>query len=165
MNKLKKTKVINSSSILMLLCIAVSVVMYCETAFAGKSDNNISFKWKANPSSENIVGYKLYYGKKSRFDANGSLKSNFKYDYCVDFTELIRCSGSNYSNCVDLGSAQLECQNLYTATPQCTLKNLKGKKYFSLTAYNYQNESSFTKELNNFQNRMVLSSVYDILLK
>lgn len=162
MNKLKKTKVINSSSIVMLLCIAVSVVMYCETAFAGKSEN-ISFKWKANPSSENIVGYKLYYGKKSRFNTNGSLKANFQYDYCVDFTELLRCSGTNYSNCAKLGLAQLDCDNLYTATPQCTLKNVKEKNYFALTAYNHKNESGFTNELQNL-NSVNLSSVYKILL-
>ncbi len=139
------------------------MIVHCDTALAGQN-SDITFKWKANPSDENIVGYKLYYGNKSRFNANGSEKASFQYDYCIDFAELVRCSGTNYSSCVDLGIAQLDCENLYTATPKCTLKNLKGNNYFTLTAYNNQKESGFSDELQKISS-VALSSVYKILLE
>ena len=143
---------------------AIIMILYCQPAMA-KVSKDITFKWNANPTSEDIVGYRLYYGKKSRFNSSGTLKSNFQYDYCVDFAELVRCSGSNYSSCVDLGSAQLDCENLYSETPKCTLKNIQGYKYFSLTAYNNQDESGFTKELNLVNHSIsTLTAVYNVLL-
>jgi len=166
MKKSNKIRLIISNSIFILLYIAFSFVLHCGSAYAENSDN-ITFNWKANPSSENIVGYRLYYGMKSRFNENGSTKFNFQYDYCVDFTELLRCSGSNYYDCVDLGPAQLECQNISSANPKCTLKNMKGQKFFALTAYNYQSESSFTHELkliNTSSHSSTLISVYELLL-
>ncbi len=124
---------------------------------------NVSFQWQSNPTSENVVGYKLYYGKNSRFYVSGNQKPSFKYEYCVDFTERTRCSGANYSNCEDLGPAKLYCENLYTQTPKCTLKNIYGNNYFALTAYNNNMESGFTHELKMI-NAVSLSAVYEILL-
>lgn len=135
-------------------------------AHAGVS-KDIKVQWKANPSHENIIGYKLYYGNKSRYDSKGRLKKGFKYDYCVDFTELMRCSGSNYSKCVDLGSAQVNCSNLYGDNPKCILKKLSGNNYFALTAYNAQEESSFTYELKSGSklNGLAQTAILGLLIK
>ena len=135
---------------LIILFVFVSSLFLSASSVVGSTNEKISFAWQPNPANENIVGYRLYYGKSSRFDSSGKQKTNFQYDYCVDFAELVRCSGNNFSNCEDLGPAQLNCENLYSETPKCTLTNLGGNKYFALTVYDNQQESAFTKELSKF---------------
>ncbi|MCL7486567.1 MAG: hypothetical protein M8357_00135 [Desulfobulbaceae bacterium] len=109
----------------------------------------VSFAWQANPPEDNVIGYRLYYGGYSRFDSSGKPKSNFSYDYYIDFAELERCytDGSGVS-CRILSSEELQCVNLNRDVPTCTISNLHGSLYFALTAYNAQAESTYTPELN-----------------
>ena len=109
---------------------------------------NVSFKWKANPPEDYIIGYRLYYGGNSRFNSNGVPKANFSYDYYIDFAEQKLClAGSDKTNCKMLSADDLQCKNLYGDGPQCTVSKLHGLLYFALTAYNAQSESAFTEEL------------------
>jgi len=95
-----------------------------------------------------VIGYRLYYGSESRFDFKGTLKTNFFYDYYIDFLEFKRCVADGTDIfCEDLYPDDFQCENLYGDLPQCTVNKLQGPLYFALTAYNAQAESGFTQEL------------------
>lgn len=150
----KKTNISSTLKVLLVLSnVILSVLLLTNTSFAS-TQSTIAFKWKANPSKENIRGYKLYYGKKSRYYGSGVKKTNFQYDYCVDFNEQVRCSGKNFKNCVRLGSAQLDCDNLHSTSPICRIKKSSDYKFFTLTAYNHKGESEFTQELRIIDNKV-----------
>lgn len=108
----------------------------------------VSFSWKANPAEDYVVGYRLYYSSESRFDYNGNLKTNFSYDYYIDFSESERCvPGTDGTDCKILELTDLQCGDLYGDSPECTIHNLQGVKYLAMTAYNAQAESDYTYEL------------------
>lgn len=118
---------------------------------AGKAnasqDATLTFNWQANSAAEGVEGYRLYYGSKSRYNNNGSLKKDFDYDYFVDFNDGLECSGTNFSSCRTLKNDELNCKNLSKASPSCILTKVDPECYFSLTAYNYHSESGYTQEL------------------
>jgi len=107
-----------------------------------------SFSWQANPPEDNVIGYRLYYASESRFNPNQTLKTDFSYDYYIDFAESKRCvDDGTETDCQDLSDDDFQCNNLYGDTPLCTIYQLKGVQYFAMTAYNAQVESGFTQEL------------------
>ncbi len=149
-----------------LFALVIIIIAYTFGDFSvaqAKASSGATFRWVANPAHENIIGYKLYYGKKSRYDSAGNEKTNFKYDVCVNFYERKRCTGKNFSNCEKLSSKELKCKGLSSNDPQCTLTNVNGGKYFSLTAYNADDESSFTREVT--QTPVVTAAFIPLLLK
>ena len=130
-------------SIIFLFLVFTSAV-FVEASIGG----TVTFSWQANPSEDYVIGYRLYYGADSRFNSNGTLKTSFSYDYYIDFSDFMRCdASSNGTSCEMLRPEELQCENLYESVPQCTISNLYGYLYFTLTAYNAQAESSFTPEL------------------
>ncbi|GEM_PF-927444 len=108
---------------------------------------DVTFSWRANPPQDNVIGYRLYYGPESRFDASGRLKAGFHYQEFIDFTEFERCDGADPLSCDALSTAEVQCEGLYGDTPRCTVSGLSGPLYFAMTAYNAQAESSYTREL------------------
>jgi hypothetical protein len=120
----------------------------------------VTFSWQANPPEDNVIGYRLYYGAYSRFNPNGSVKSNFSYRYYIDFADQVRCDAySDGISCKLLTTEELQCENLYGEVPKCSVPDLHGHLYFALTAYNAQSESSFTPELNLTVNAEGLAAV------
>lgn len=137
----------------------IALLLNCGPSEA-KVGQKVSFTWRANAPHEDVIGYRLYYGNKSRFNANGTPKLNFNYDYYLDFAEQKRCtSAGNSAFCEDLTNKDLNCVGLYRESPRCTIANLRGKLYFALTAYNNQAESRFSRELNLLVDAKALSSV------
>lgn len=107
-----------------------------------------SFSWHANPPEDNVIGYRLYYASESRFNLDQTLKSDFSYDYYIDFVESKRCvDDGTDADCQDLSDTDFQCFNLYGDTPLCTVYQLRGMQFFAMTAYNAQAESDFTPEL------------------
>ena len=135
-------KKVTSATFLFLLLFLLFGVQYLHAS----TDNSVSFSWLANSADEDVVGYRLYYGDYSRFNTDGSLKLDFSYRYVIDLNHAEKCD-LVYENCTTLKEEELDCSNLYGDKPSCTLKQLSGRKYFSLTAYNYYGESQYTKEL------------------
>lgn len=109
----------------------------------------ITFSWYANPPQDYVLGYRLYYGTSSRYTSEGLPKSNFSYDYYIDFTLSERCLGDGTdTHCEQLDPSALLCENLAGKTPSCTIYNLPGQDYFfAMTAYNVDAESGYTREL------------------
>lgn len=141
---LKSARAFARSIFILFLLLLTSGSGAAEASVGG----SVSFKWRANPPEDYVIGYRLYYGESSRFNSNGASKANFSYDYYIDFAEQERCEGgSNGTECMALNSTELDCRNLYGDVPQCTVSKLHGLLYFALTAYNAQTESNFTKEL------------------
>lgn len=136
-------------SLFRLVLPALSVLILMDVA-PGEvvAASKVSFTWQANPIEDNVIGYRLYYGS-SRFDSNGVLKKGFSYDYYIDFADSVRCiAGSGgKTSCELLGTDKLHCEGLNESYPRCTVSDLHGRLYFALTAYNAQNESSYTSEL------------------
>ncbi len=115
---------------------------------AGSAGAGVSFTWQANPPEEKVTGYRLYYGAQSRFDTSGKLKTGFNYDYYLDFAASKRCvPGGTTASCVNLTASDFSCTNLSGNIPQCTVNNLQGRMYFTLTAYNAISQSGYTIEL------------------
>lgn len=131
-----------------MAAVLVTVVYFhtCDTAHAA-TESSATFQWQANQSEEYVIGYRLYYGSSSRFNSDGTLKANFSYTQYIDFTEMTRCSGSDYSSCELLSSEDLQCAGYYSVTPVCTVNNLKGTLYFAMTAYSNTAESNYTQEV------------------
>ena len=126
------------------LFLVFTSAVFVEASVAEK----VTFSWQANPPEDYVIGYRLYYGADSRFNSNGTLKTSFSYDYYIDFSDLTRCdASSNGASCEMLRPEELHCENLYESVPTCTISDLYGQLFFSLTAYNAQAESSFTSEL------------------
>lgn len=130
------------------------------------TDGTVTFSWQANPTKDYVIGYRLYYGSGSRFNSNGTLKSNFSYDHYIDYSELKRCDiYSSGTSCEILSPKELQCENLYQSSPKCTVFNLRGPLYFAMTAYNAQAESGFTSELKLKGLTTFLTAVNALLLK
>jgi len=119
---------------------------------AAQASEQVTFSWRANPQDDNVVGYRLYYGSGSRYDGGGHLKSGFSYDYYLDFATSQRCRTTKSGPvCEQYRDNEVRCEGLNTETPTCTLYGLVGGyKYFTMTAYNAQAESAYTKELKSY---------------
>ncbi len=146
-----------------ILIITLIVISRGGAAVAGVG-SQVSFSWQANPLDDYIVGYRLYYGGSSRYNAKGKLKTDFAYDYYIDFAKGKRCvPGSSGRDCEFLGSQELQCTNLSGQYPSCTIYKLHGHLYFALTAYNTQAESGFTPELKATVNPLGLAAVQEAI--
>jgi len=132
---------------------AACLLMVAFFVFAGVSnvqaEGEISFSWSANPVEDQIIGYRLYLGQESRYDAENQLKMNFSYDYYIDFTSWEYCpaDGDGYG-CAPLPDGAVSCVDLFQENPKCTIQNSQNWSFFTLTAYNSQEESDYTPELN-----------------
>ncbi len=110
--------------------------------------DHATFSWRANPQDDVVIGYRLYYGSSSRYDATGHPKSAFNYDFYLDFVEEEVCRvTSSGPVCAPYDESLVHCENLAGEHPRCTLHNLSGWKYFTMTAYNAAAESPYTTEL------------------
>jgi hypothetical protein len=153
--------------VLLLSVLAVSLAPWSVQAA-----ESISLSWVANPVEDNIVGYRLYYGTRSRYTDDGRLAANFYYDYYLDFTSWERCSlATGEPVCETIADGDVSCVDLYGESPQCTVYNFQGSLFFAMTAYSSQAESDYTQEL--FQQLGstvspaqlgVLQQVYSLLL-
>lgn len=137
-------------------------------AFASKP---ATFSWGANPQDDNVIGYRLYYGSSSRFTNGGQLKSGFSYTYYLDFANAQRCRTTKSGPvCEQYRDNEVRCEGLNSETPKCTLYGLGGYEYFTMTAYNAQAESNYTKELKSHFGAAspdvvaALQAIYNILL-
>ncbi len=129
--------------------------------FSALAADQVSFSWRANPQSDNVIGYRLYYGPESRFAAGGVTKSGFNYTYYLDFTDSQRCRLTDSGPvCETYSDSDVYCEGLYGETPKCTLYNLEGKYYFTMTAYNAQAESDYTTELKGYFGKLKTSSSF-----
>lgn len=131
-------------ALLLLASIALALAPVKAHALA-----KVTFSWRGNPPGDFVVGYRLYYGTSSRYNFDGQLKSNFSYDYYIDFNRSERCLAANPDlGCEHLNSSELSCENLAGDLPSCTVYNLPGQTYyFAMTAYNTDIESDYTREL------------------
>ncbi len=137
-----------------------------------QAEDQATFSWRANPQGDNVLGYRLYYGPSSRLDSDGHAKSGFSYAQYLDFARSERCRLTDSGPvCETYSESEVTCEGLYGATPKCTLHGLGGWKYFAMTAYNAQAESSYTAELKSFFGAASpeivanLHAIYSILLK
>ena len=141
----------------------VSVVQAAESA---------TFSWRANPQDDNVIGYRLYYGPDSRYDRRGHLRAGFSYSYYLDFATSQRCrpTKSGPPVCEQYRDNEVHCEGLNTRRPKCTVYGLGGYKYFTMTAYNSQGESPYTRELKSYLGAGTpeivgtLRAIYNILL-
>ena len=136
-----------------------------------QASGQVTFSWRANPQDDNVVGYRLYYGSTSRYDSTGHLKSGFSYDHYLDFATFQRCRTTKSGPvCEQYADNEVRCQGLNTNKPRCTIYGLGGYKYFTMTAYNAQAESAYTKELKSYLGNATppivgaLHAVYTLLL-
>jgi len=132
---------------LFVVLIFVIFALFGKEPVKAAAADNLTFQWQANPTEENVTGYRLYYGPQSRYDSDGSLRENFSYPQYIDFSEQIRCSGTEYNDCETLDSQDLQCEGLYSETPRCTVYGLRGTLFLTMTAYTNIAESGFTAEL------------------
>lgn len=145
------------SSIVCFLLVTLFVFADYSPAQAAKG---ITFSWRANPVEDEVVGYRLYYGSKSRFTSG-------KYERYIDFTSSKSCpAGTNGYGCEPLTANAVSCNDLFRETPKCTVKVQSGDWYFAMTAYNGHAESNFTHELSTVspQKYAFLRQVYHLLL-
>lgn len=116
-------------------------------------NKSISFTWDPN-IEENLVGYKLYYGKQSRFDesldpeartaeltkknCNGNQKCIDSWlNYCTDpADQMCDYDWFDYDDNIDI-------KNMV----ECTITLPVGTYFFAVTAYDDKFESKFSKEL------------------
>jgi len=123
----------------------------------------IAFSWHANPTQDEIVGYRLYYGRQSRTVTDG-------YEQYIDFGSMRRCpADGNDLLCAPLDEHAVTCQDLYRSEPQCIVHDLTGPLYFAITAYNASDESEYSLELTNVSavpvpKALILQRIYSILL-
>jgi len=130
------------------LCCWLGINATC--SFASAADQ-ATFSWRANPQSDDVVGYRLYLGSISRFDERGLVKQNFSYASYLDFTDSRRCTLTDSGPvCEMYTEAEVHCEGMKGTTPSCTLHNLAGQYYFAMTAYNAQAESDYTGELSEY---------------
>jgi hypothetical protein len=130
-----------------LILLPVLLLLFTINITPVSASTKATFRWKPNPPQEFVAGYRLYYGSKSRFNSDKTLKANFSYTYRIDFVDQTRCTGPGFSSCTQLNSNNLQCQGLFAETPSCTVSNLEGALYFAMTAYTNSAESSYTYEL------------------
>jgi len=129
-----------------------SIVVFCLSgiffAAIAQAVDHVTFSWKANPSEDSVIGYRLYYGSTSRYDATGALKENFHYERYLDFTEGEMCqSTASGPVCSPYDASLVSCEHLTGDHPRCTVHNLEGWTFFAMTAYNSIAESAYTHEL------------------
>ncbi len=136
-----------SALLLSISTFIIVLALSVKAAVAVNASDSACFSWKQNPASEEILGYRIYYGNQSRFNSDNSLKNNFSYTQFIDLTENVRCHGPDYSICEQIDSNLLECEDLFSDDPRCTLYNLSGKLYFTITAYSNDAEGAFTYEI------------------
>jgi hypothetical protein len=120
----------------------------------------VSFSWRANPVEDDVVGYRLYYGVRSRSAAG-------HYDYYIDFTSMERCPAEGGGwGCDPLPASAVSCQDLFREIPKCTVNDLPGRSYLAMTAYNSVSESDYTQEIAYVspEVRINLQAVYGLLL-
>lgn len=131
-------------ALLLLACVTLALAPARAHALT-----KVTFSWQGNPPGDFVLGYRLYYGGSSRFNPDGQLKSNFSYDYYIDFNRSERCLASKPDlGCDHLNNSELSCENLTGDLPICTVYNLPGQSYyFAMTAYNTDVESGYTREL------------------
>jgi len=128
----------------LLLCF-LGIHGNCSSAFAA---DQVTFSWRANPQSDSVMGYRLYFGSTSRFEKRGLVKQDFPYTFYLDFTSSRRCQlTDSVPACETYTNAEVDCEGIYSETPSCTLHYLKGQYYFAMTAYNAQAESDYSREL------------------
>lgn len=144
-------------------CFLVTSVFLATPIMAASS---VTFSWLANPPEENVIGYRLYYGSQSRYNSDGSYKEDFSYPQYIDFMDQVRCFGTDYSSCEPLSSQDLQCEELYSETPRCTVYGLNGTLYFAMTACTNTAESGFTAELKSATPQQLQSivQIIDLLL-
>lgn len=137
------------------------VIIFLSPVQAAKG---ITFSWSANPVEDEVVGYRLYYGKDSRFTGGN-------YDRYIDFTSLESCpADTNGYGCEPLAANAVSCEDLFRESPKCTVNGLSGGLYFAMTAYTSQEESDYTNELKSDDNSApsqkvaVLQQIYSLLL-
>ncbi|HFQ90719.1 MAG TPA: hypothetical protein ENK27_11660 [Desulfobulbus sp.] len=129
-------------------CFLVLVLFLVSGSLTGAlAAGQVTFSWRANPPEDHVLGYRLYYGTRSRFDSTGHPRPGFHYDSFIDFTESERCDGSDPQSCEALSAGEVVCENLWGDTPRCTVSGLTGPLYVAMTAYNAQMESDYTHEL------------------
>ena len=117
-------------------------------AVSAHAVDHATFSWRANPQDDAVLGYRLYYGSSSRYDAAGRLKSDFNYDFYLDFAEEEICRvTSSGPVCAPYDESLVYCEDLAGEQPRCTLHNLSDWKFFTMTAYNAAAESPYTTEL------------------
>lgn len=139
----------------LVLITAWLVVSFASPVVAG---DGFSFSWQPNPATDEVVGYRLYYGSSSRSVTGG-------YDYYIELNSGQRCpAGGNGFGCEPLPAGALSCQNLFRDNPTCTVYNLPGHVYLAMTACNAWSESAYTHEVAFPPRPLVLSQVYKLLL-
>ncbi len=157
-------------AVLFLLCF----LLFCGTGggvSVAEASRPVTFSWRANPQDDNVVGYRLYYGPDSRFERGGHVKAGFSYSYYLDFATSQRCRPTKSGPvCEQYRGNEVRCEGLNTEAPKCTLYGLGGYKYFTMTAYNAQAESPYTRELKSYLGEGTppavgtLRAIYTILL-
>ena len=144
------------------------------------ADDTITFAWRANPDGDEVIGYRLYYGSESRFTydpverltVSSNLKTDFSYEYYLDFTSWQRCPADmDGLGCEPLPDDMVTCKNLYQDNPVCTITGLSDQLYFTMTAYNAWTESGYSEECMGDQLKRakvaasVLPAIRSLLLK
>ena len=154
----------------------VLISLACCVAVGGgfstaRAAEQITFSWNPNPQSDNVLGYRLYVGQSSRFDDDGLVKPAPSYQYYIDFSSSQRCLSTDSGPvCETYTDDEVTCEGIYGEEPRCTLYKLRGRNYVAMTAYNAQQESDFTDELNvesvvSPQDLVLLQVIYSLLLK
>jgi hypothetical protein len=101
----------------------------------------VSFSWQANPPEDEVIGYRLYYGTSSRHVVGG-------YEEYIDFGSQQRCPADRHGfGCIPLGTGVVTCEDLYRESPRCTVTDLSGHLFFSMTAYNATSEGEYSTEV------------------
>lgn len=156
-----------SDSLLAFCCFLVTSLFLLSggltTALAA---NKVTFSWRASPPEEKILGYRLYYGARSRFDHAHLPRPGFRYDWFIDFTKSQRCEGANPQHCTPLSPGEVVCENLKGDSPRCTLSGVTGPLFFAMTAYNAKSESGYSREhcLQRNPVAQALQKAYSLLL-
>ncbi len=128
--------------------LAVFILLISGSTVGAHTSEGISFSWAPNPDDDYVIGYRLYYSSESRFDSNGKPKTDFSYDYYIDLAESERCvSDGDGTDCEILELADLQCNDLYGDSPNCSINNLQEGLHLAMTAYNAEAESDYTQEL------------------
>lgn len=129
----------------------LSVLLFLVVGFCCSPDNalasrGVTFSWQGDQTT-GLEGYRLYYGKKSRFA--GNQPGDKKYDYFLDLSAMAQCSTDRTSpECQSLDTDMVSCSDLESEKPTCVVKGLPhGLNYFAVTAYGDTAESGYSDEL------------------
>ncbi len=134
--------------------VLILLVLLSTVALAQEKTGQVTFAWDANDPKDEVIGYKIYYGKQSRFDENLDpeartvelAKKNCGgnqecidswHNYCTDpKDQMCDYDWFDYDTKIDVENV-LE----YTITLPA------GKYFFAATAYDKTLESKFSIEL------------------